>query len=72
MVLQNDAFDVMSPQFPLLHRLCLDTNRMEVKTQVKEATGECRSQVSHLDCERLFGMFVMSHAEAQRVLRTFN
>lgn len=44
MVFQNDAFDVMSPQLPLLHRLCLETNRTEVKTQVtqqvSEATGD--------------------------------
>lgn len=40
MVFQNDAFDVMSPKLPLLHRLCLETNRMEVKTQVNEDAGE--------------------------------
>lgn len=72
MVFQNDAFDVMSPQFPLLHCLCLETAMKMMKRRMCGRQQRRRGQVAHLDCVRLFRMFVMSHTEAQRVFSTFN
>lgn len=37
---------------------------------MNEGGGWRREQVSHLDSVRLFGVFVMSHTEAQRVFCT--
>lgn len=60
MVFQNDAFDVMSPQLPLLHRLCLEANRQEDRGKWRQRLVQ-RTGVSPGQCAAVWDVCNESH-----------